>query len=58
MNDLIRMMSGLSDMGGEDYMPYMPGASGPSPEGFSWEDILGGGATGWATYLDNQQRNR
>ena len=57
MNDLIRMMSGLGSMGGEDGMSYMPGSSGARPDGFGWEDLLGSGAAGWSTWLDNQQRN-
>jgi len=59
MNDMIRMMTGLSDMSGaNDYPGYMPDSTGAAPEGFNWEDILGGGLAGAGTYFDNLQRYR
>jgi len=59
INDMIRMMTGLSDLSGaNDYPSYMPGSAGPAPEGFNWEDIFGGGLAGAGTYFDNLQRYR
>lgn len=57
IQDMIRMMTGLGGLGGDGgYAPYAPGGSGAAPEGFNWEDILGGGLVGAGTYYNNQNR--
>jgi hypothetical protein len=60
MNDLIRMMTGLDNLSGAGDMPgYMPGSSGAEPEGFNWDDILGGilGGVGTSFNMQNQGGN-
>lgn len=56
INDMIRLMTGLSDLGGyNDQMPYMPSSPGPSPDGFNWGDLLGSISGGLGTYYGMQQ---
>jgi hypothetical protein len=53
ITNLIDIMSGLNNMGGYgDVAPYMPSSPGPSPDGFSWQDVLGGALGGGAAYYN------
>lgn len=57
MNELIRMMTGLNELGGyDDSEGYMPGSAGPSPDGMGWEDIMGAilGGYGASNNFDRQ----
>ena len=55
MNDMIRMITGLSELGGyNDQEQYLPGSPGPAPGGFNWGDALGSIMGGAGTYLGNR----
>lgn len=57
MNELIRMMTGLNELGGYgDEEPYMPGSVGPEPDGYNWGDIMGSILGGYGTYNNYGQQ--
>lgn len=55
MNDMIRMMTGLGQLSGDNIQePYIPSSPGPAPGGFNWGDALGSIMGGAGTYLGNR----